>query len=98
MMKKMENGKHQLFQILNIKVNGFKKKIPNPAYKGEWVRPEISNPDYKEHTDVHAQSALRFVGFDLWQVKSGSVFSHLLITDSKEDAASQRKEFETYQK
>jgi len=94
----MENGKHQLFQIQNIKVNGLKKKIPNPAYKGEWVRPEIANPDYKEHSDLHAQSGLKFVGFDLWQVKAGTVFNHLLITDSKEEAEKQRKEIEIFQK
>jgi len=89
---KMENGKHHKYQIQNIKENGHKKKIPNPKYKGPWQRPNIPNPSYKEHSDVHAQDNLRFVGFDLWQVKSGTVFSNILITDSIESAAEETKE------
>jgi len=98
MKKKMVNGKHQQFQIQNLKENGHKKKIPNPKYKGEWQRPTISNPNFKEHTDLHSQSKLKFVGFDLWQVKAGTVFSHILVSDSVEEAAEERKEIATLQK
>jgi len=67
------------------------KKIPNPKYKGDWQRPEIANPNYKELTDLHAQHGLKYVGFDLWQVKSGTLFSHILVTDSEEEAEKGRK-------
>jgi len=74
------------------------KKIPNPKYKGEWVRPEIQNPKYKVHEDLHSQEKLKFVGVDIWQVKSGTIFSHILISDSIEDAAEDRKEISEIQK
>ncbi len=28
-------------------------KIPNPAYKGPWVHPEIDNPDYAEDKNIY---------------------------------------------
>jgi len=59
--------------------------IDNPAYKGEWVHPEIDNPDYFEDTKIYAFDH-EFVGFEIWQVKSGSLFDNILITDSVDEA------------
>jgi len=64
------------------------KQIPNPAYKGRWVHPEIANPDYVEDKEVYAYSSLNFVGFELWQVKSGSIFDNIIVTDSIKEAES----------
>jgi calreticulin len=61
------------------------KRIENPAYKGAWVHPEIDNPDYKHDDSIyHSNSA--FVGFDLWQVKSGSIFDNIIVTDDIAEA------------
>jgi len=68
------------------------KQIPNPAYKGKWVHPEIANPDYVEDKDVHAFNSLAFVGFELWQVKAGSLFDNIIVTDSVEEAEKFMKE------
>jgi calreticulin len=62
-----------------------RKKIPNPNYKGEWVHPEIDNPDYKNDTEIYAYTS-GFLGFDLWQVKSGTIFDNIIVTDSLEEA------------
>ncbi|KYQ91548.1 calreticulin [Tieghemostelium lacteum] len=62
------------------------KKIANPAYKGEWVHPMIDNPEYKEDASVYVFPKLSYVGFELWQVKSGSIFDHIIVTDSVEEA------------
>jgi len=35
---------------------------------------------------------MKYLGFDLWQVKSGTVFSHLLVSDSIEEAEKERRE------
>ncbi|KAI7867979.1 Calreticulin family-domain-containing protein [Spinellus fusiger] len=67
------------------------KKIPNPAYKGAWVHPEINNPDYALDTDIYSYEDFKYLGLDLWQVKSGSLFDNFLITDSVEEAESARK-------
>merc|ERR1712026_75192 len=61
-------------------------KIPNPDYKGEWVHPEIDNPDYVEAVDVWKRGPIGFIGVEVWQVKSGTVFSDFILTDSVEEA------------
>jgi calreticulin len=61
------------------------KRIDNPEYKGAWVHPEIDNPDYKHDDSIyHSKSA--FVGFDLWQVKAGSIFDNIIVTDDISEA------------
>merc|ERR1712157_29128 len=57
-------------------------KIPNPDYKGEWVHPEIDNPDYVEAVDVWKRGPIGFIGVEVWQVKSGTVFSDFILTDN----------------
>lgn len=57
------------------------KQIDNPAYKGKWVHPEIDNPDYEYDANLGKYSDFGAIGFDLWQVKSGTIFDNILITD-----------------
>jgi len=61
------------------------KLIENPDYQGVWVHPEIDNPEYKEDKEIYAFEH-SFVGFDLWQVKSGTVFDNIIVTDSLAEA------------
>merc|ERR1711887_150971 len=66
------------------------KQIDNPDYKGAWVHPEIENPEYNP---ADAEGIAKYdenckIGFDLWQVKSGTIFDNLIITD---DAAAAKK-------
>lgn len=63
------------------------KQIDNPAYKGPWVHPEIDNPEYTPDPDLYKQKEICAVGFDLWQVKSGTIFDNVLVTDDIEYAA-----------
>jgi len=63
------------------------KQIPNPAYKGEWVHPQIDNPDYFHDDTVYKYEDFGVLGFDLWQVKAGTIFDNVLITDSEADQA-----------
>jgi len=62
------------------------KQIPNPAYKGAWVHPKIANPEFHEDNEIYAYSDFGFVGVDIWQVKSGSIFDNIIITDSVQEA------------
>ncbi|XP_066248126.1 calreticulin [Euwallacea similis] len=57
------------------------KQIDNPAYKGQWVHPEIDNPEYSPVPDLYKHDEICGIGLDLWQVKSGSIFDNILITD-----------------
>jgi len=67
------------------------KMIDNPAYKGEWVHPMIPNPDYYEDDTLYAFNGNKFVGIEIWQVKSGTIFDNILITDSVEEAEEKAK-------
>jgi len=68
------------------------KKIDNPAYKGEWVHPEIDNPDYVEDKELYKYDDIGAVGFEIWQVKSGTIFDNILVTDDLEEAKKFAKE------
>jgi calreticulin len=59
--------------------------IDNPAYKGEWVHPLIDNPEYFDDPNIYAYEH-GFVGIEIWQVKSGTVFDNILVTDSVDEA------------
>ncbi|KAJ3070778.1 Calreticulin-1 [Podochytrium sp. JEL0797] len=73
------------------------EQIPNPAYKGVWVHPEIENPDFEEDTSIY-HSTNTHLGFDLWQVKSGTIFDNIIVTDSVAEAAAfGKKHFEDLQ-
>jgi calreticulin len=62
------------------------RRIPNPAYKGPWVQKQIPNPDYVDDDQIYAFPDFSWVGIDVWQVKSGTIFDNIIITDSYEEA------------
>jgi len=62
------------------------KNIKNPNYSGVWRHPEIDNPEYKADDELYLFEDLGVAAFDLWQVKAGTIFDNLLITDSIEEA------------
>lgn len=68
------------------------RQIDNPAYKGPWVHPEIDNPEYVEDANLYLYKDIGAIGFDLWQVKSGTIFDNVIITDSVERAEEFGKE------
>jgi len=61
--------------------------IDNPAYKGEWEHPLIPNPDFKEDKELYVRCTdCTHIGFELWQVKSGTIFDDIIVTDSLQEA------------
>jgi calreticulin len=64
------------------------KMIDNPDYKGVWKHPMIPNPDYKEDPEMFkvCKDACTHVGFEIWQVKTGTLFDDIIVTDSLEEA------------
>jgi len=62
------------------------KMVENPDYKGPWVHPEVANPDYEEDDKVYAVcNPCSHVGFELWQVKAGTIFDDIFVADSEDD-------------
>ncbi|XP_010418940.1 PREDICTED: calreticulin-1-like [Camelina sativa] len=62
------------------------KKIKNPNYKGKWKAPMIDNPEFKDDPELYVFPKLKYVGVELWQVKSGSLFDNVLVSDDPEYA------------
>jgi len=71
------------------------KKIPNPAYKGKWVHPEIANPEHVADDKIYSFKDIGTVGFELWQVKAGSIFDNILVSDSVADAEAHAQKYYT---
>jgi calreticulin len=82
------DGEWEPPQISNPKYKGEWKprQIKNPNYKGEWIHPEIDNPEYTADDTIGIYKNVGAIGFDLWQVKSGTIFDNVLVTDDPEYA------------
>merc|ERR1719488_438432 len=57
------------------------KRISNPAYKGVWEAKLIDNPKYAADDKLYSYPKFSTVGIDVWQVKSGSIWDNILVTD-----------------
>ena len=69
------------------------RMVANPEYSGEWSPPMVPNPDFVDDTKVHAVCKnCEFVGIELWQVKAGTIFDDIIITDSLEEALEYARE------
>merc|ERR1712166_1120225 len=73
------------------------KRIPNPAYKGVWAPKKIANPKYVDDNTIGQYADFSFVGIDIWQVKSGTIFDNVLITDSVDTAKAAQEKIKTFQ-
>merc|ERR1711992_260530 len=69
------------------------KQIDNPAYKGEWVHPEIDNPEYGADDSLYKFDDNSHVGFEIWQVKSGTIFDNIIVTDDVAEAEKHGEDF-----
>jgi len=62
------------------------KQIPNPAFKGKWIHPKIANPEYSAEPLLYRYSDIGAIGFELWQVKSGTIFDNIFVGDDVAEA------------
>merc|ERR1711953_658334 len=46
----------------------------------------IANPEYEDDDSVYKFADFGFLGFDLWQVKGGTIFDNIIITDDVAEA------------
>merc|ERR1712228_432588 len=90
-----EDGEWEAPMIDNSEYKGewSVKRISNPAYKGIWEQKKIANPDYKDDDNLYSFADFGFLGFDLWQVKGGTIFDNIILTDDKAEADSFAKKW-----
>jgi calreticulin len=83
-----EDGEWEAPKVPNPEYKGewSPKRIPNPDYKGAWEHPQIDNPDYVDDDTVYMFNDISFLGFDLWQVKGGSIFDNIILTSDLSEA------------
>ncbi|CAL5380623.1 unnamed protein product [Camellia sinensis] len=61
-------------------------KIKNPNYQRKWKTPMIDNPEFKDDPEIYVFPKLKYVGIELWQVKSRTLFDNVLICDDPDYA------------
>ncbi|CAG7900103.1 unnamed protein product [Brassica rapa] len=89
-----ENGPWEAPKIPNPAYKGpwKAKKIKNPNYKGKWKNPWIDNPGmlfkFEDDPDLYVLKPIKYIGIEVWQVKAGSIFDNILITDDPQYARS----------
>lgn len=69
--------------------------IPNPDFIGFWEPEMIPNPSYidlKKDATLGLLEDSVWLGIEVWQVKSGTIFNHFVVTDSVEEAESYAQE------
>merc|ERR1712194_735066 len=71
------------------------KRISNPAYKGAWEANKIANPEFVDDDALYKYDDFGFIGFDLWQVKGGTIFDNVIITDDAAEADGFAKKWKT---
>merc|ERR1712083_732680 len=83
-----EDGEWEAPMIDNPEYKGewYGKRISNPAYKGFWEAKKIANPEYEDDDSVYKYADFGFLGFDLWQVKGGTIFDNVIICDDVAEA------------
>merc|ERR1740139_576151 len=62
------------------------KRVSNHEYKGVWEARKIANPDFVDDDAMYKYDDFGFIGFDLWQVKGGSIFDNIILTDDVSEA------------
>merc|ERR1712054_497433 len=62
---------------------------------GFWEAKKIANPEYEDDDAIYKYADFGFLGFDLWQVKGGSIFDNIILTDDKAEAAAFAKKWKT---
>merc|ERR1712110_463022 len=70
----------------DYKGDWYVKRISNPAYKGIWEAKKIANPEFEDDDTLYKFSDFGFIGFDLRQVKGGTIFDNVIITDDVAEA------------
>ena len=68
------------------------RMIPNPNYQGVWTAPMIANPKYVADPTAAVYTDMGHIAFDLWQVKAGTIFDNILVTDELSVAQKQLEE------
>merc|ERR1712060_980194 len=53
---------------------------------GIWEARKIANPEYEDDDSLYKFADFGFIGFDLWQVKGGTIFDNVIITDDIAEA------------
>jgi calreticulin len=87
-------------KIFNRRSSVIAPLIQNPNFMGKWA-PLIDNPNYKPHPELHEYASFMYIGIDVWQITSGTIFDNFFVTDDQEEvkrATQQWKKFSDVEK
>lgn len=43
----------------------------------------IPNPEFEDDKEIYKYDSFKYVGIDIWQVKSGTIFDNIFVGDNK---------------
>ena len=88
LIKELHLSKDDVYTHLYTPEHMADPMIDNPDFKGKWVHPMVPSPEYDadEVKETGKYKEACTIGFDLWQVKSGTIFDNVLVTDDPEHA------------
>merc|ERR1712190_477002 len=81
-----------------VRVDIDEEKIYDGSLKEDWevLKPkEIANPEFKDDDSIYKYADFGFLGFDLWQVKGGTIFDNVIICDDVAEADTFAKKWKT---
>ena len=67
------------------------RRISNPDYKGVWNQPKIKNPKFIDDDNM-GNYTFGAIGFEIWQVKAGSAFDSILVTNDYDEFTTSKSE------
>merc|ERR1719318_2195957 len=71
----------------NAKMDDPEDKKPEDWDKPELIPdPEAENPEYVADDSLYKFDNIGLIGFEIWQVKSGTIFDNILVSDSVAEA------------
>lgn len=57
------------------------------------MHPQIANPAYAPDATLYSFPSFGAVGIEVWQVKAGTIFDNILVTDSIAEAEAARAKY-----
>ena len=63
------------------------RRVVNPAYRGAWAAPLVANPEFVDDPSIARRcDGCAGLALELWQVKAGTIFDDLIVTDDAAEA------------
>ena len=78
-----KRGKWRPRRVRNVNKPRGPQMVPNPKYKGKW-NPQKPNPQFVANPTRYEFEPIQYVAIDVMQLKPGTIFDNIVITDDED--------------